>query len=303
MAMEPQDLEGFISEQKNRYGDLFWYEKQGKRIVFMLEQIASKARDVLKSSDIAGQDIVSFEMSGDIGAWYAVAADQVDIEQRPDREEYQSIMDKDLGRPFTDLTNDIYQDQLIRVYQPNGYDAWCVVAYHSFGDKAPYGPIGWVKDLQGFRSTKGMIFNQPLVFFSLEESQGKFLGLPYRLGGGSFKNGFDCSSLVQRIIYETRGFWLPRKARWQSLVCDRLELSQIVVGDLVFFNRKDNPAKEIDHVALVHETHGSQLPSVFHAKRINGCVQVDDLRSVSWLDTPPGQVGWEINGFGRIRKP
>jgi hypothetical protein len=298
MSSLPQALQDFFAEQKARYGNLFWCEtKPGNRLVFMLEALAQEASEILNRFKANDLKVVSFEADDLIGDWYIVEADQIDMEQRPGREEYQDITDKELDATFIDLTNDLYQSQVIRVYRPQGYSAWCAVARHSFGPDIPRGPIGWLKGLAGLRPYKqGDRLGQQQLS-DLKKVCQAFEGVVYRLGGGSFKNGFDCSSLVQRIIYQTRGFWLPRKARWQRLVCDKVPLENLQPGDLVFFNKKDDSRKQIDHVALVYEPRRHDLPVVFHAKRINGRAQFDDLKTVSWLGI------WEINSFGRICQP
>ncbi len=342
----PQTLQDFFKEQKARYGELFWHQTDGNKIILMIERLASVAREILAKENINGIEIVSFETDDSIGEFYVVEAEQIDVETRPGRQEYYSIMDKDLKSDFTDQTNDIYQNQIIRVFQPRGYEDFCVVVYHSFGKSSfasnatgalcapPRGPIGWIKNTNGLRKLTGSRINELLntrkeFLVSLEDVCKKLDGVKYQIGGGSKKNGFDCSSLVQRIFYETKGFWLPRKAKWQAMVCEKIILEDLpphfnylnkklendlnnpfqfignngVIktkcgglqqGDLVFFNKKDDQTKNIDHVALVSEAQPGRLPVIFHAKRINSKAMLQDLNSVSWLDI------WEINSFGRV---
>ena len=312
----PKALEIFFDEQKARYGELFWYQTDGNKIILMIEKLAEKARAafdaaraVIGSEIIENIEFISFELDDSIGEFYIVEAEQINAETRPSKQEYKSIMDRDLKFAFTDLTNDIYQNQLVRVFRPKGYQSFCVVVYHSFGFDAPRGPIGWIKNLNGLKKldiSNPEDYLRKSAFESakirgFEEMRKQLEGVKYKMGGGSNKNGFDCSSLAQRVFYETKGIWLPRKARWQQMVCDPVELNNLKQGDLVFFNKADDPKKEIDHVALVYEVQPEgRLPVVFHAKKLNGRAEVEDLNTASWLNLPTHSGGWEINSFGRV---
>ncbi|MDO4643391.1 MAG: C40 family peptidase [Cardiobacteriaceae bacterium] len=71
----------------------------------------------------------------------------------------------------------------------------------------------------------------------------KFIGVPYHYGGTG-KNGFDCSGLVQRVFAE-QGFRLPRSssAQFQAL----LPVKEPKPGDLVFFRRNRGG---VNHVGI-----------------------------------------------------
>ncbi len=59
---------------------------------------------------------------------------------------------------------------------------------------------------------------------------------PYRYGGSSRENGFDCSGFVQFVYLNTLGLKLPRTSAEMSQVGMRLERNRLRPGDLVFFN-------------------------------------------------------------------
>ncbi len=288
----PQPLSAFFAAQKARYAELFWYEIHDGKIVLMIEKLARQAREILKKENSNNISVVSFEADDSIGDFFIVDADVIDVETRPSREEYESIMDRELKSNFTNQTNDLCTDQLVRVYQPQGYTSWCVVAYHSLGMRAPRGPIGWLRNIDGLRKVSRLQFEKPATLLSFEDACKKYDGVKYQIGGGSFTHGFDCSSLVQRIVYDTRGIWLPRKAQWQALVCAPVEQGDLRQSDLVFFNKKGE--RDIDHVALVYQPQQGKLPIVFHTKRILGKAMFEDLNTVKWLDI------WEIHSFGRV---
>src|SRR5262245_28344948 len=72
------------------------------------------------------------------------------------------------------------------------------------------------------------------------------LGTPY-LWGGRTPHGFDCSGLVQQLLAE-QGIVLPRDADDQyKKTRARLELTQLEMGDLLFFGRG---TKRMEHVGL-----------------------------------------------------
>lgn len=60
-----------------------------------------------------------------------------------------------------------------------------------------------------------------------------FLGVPYRLGGSTFK-GIDCSALVKKI-YEIFDITLPRTTREQLQSGKAVNRGELEKGDLVFF--------------------------------------------------------------------
>jgi len=62
------------------------------------------------------------------------------------------------------------------------------------------------------------------------------VGSPYRLGGTSPQTGLDCSGFVGHVFKQTAGILLPRDSRAISETAQPLSLSELLPGDLVFFN-------------------------------------------------------------------
>jgi hypothetical protein len=75
----------------------------------------------------------------------------------------------------------------------------------------------------------------------------RFIGVPYRWGGESTLDGFDCSGLTM-VVYRLNGLELPRSSadQWRSgRPVDRDEMAR---GDLVFFATRGG--RTISHVGI-----------------------------------------------------
>lgn len=65
-----------------------------------------------------------------------------------------------------------------------------------------------------------------------------WLGTPYRFGGTSRKS-IDCSAFTQTIFKEAAEVKLPRTARWQYTLGEKIEnLDELQFGDLIFFHTR-----------------------------------------------------------------
>ena len=97
---------------------------------------------------------------------------------------------------------------------------------------------------------------------------------PYRFGGNSSGNGFDCSGFVQHVYLNTLGIKLPRTSAEMSQVGGALDASQLHPGDLVFFNTRQQP---FSHVGIyVGEERFVHSPSSGKA------IMVADMREKYW---------------------
>ena len=75
----------------------------------------------------------------------------------------------------------------------------------------------------------------------------KFIGVPYRWGGSSRREGFDCSGLTM-VVYQLNGLNLPRSSREQYRVGRPIRRSQLSQGDLVFF--ATSGGRRVSHVGI-----------------------------------------------------
>lgn len=103
-----------------------------------------------------------------------------------------------------------------------------------------------------------------------------FLGVPYKRGGQSAEQGFDCSGFTRHVFESSLGLVLPRRSQEQAkapgwLAVKREELRP---GDLVFFNTLRSA---FSHVGI-YVGDGKFI----HAPRTGGLVRVEDMRAAYW---------------------
>ena len=102
------------------------------------------------------------------------------------------------------------------------------------------------------------------------------IGIPYKYGGSS-TIGFDCSGLTQ-FIYSEIGVSLPRSSSAQSQVGQKVSLTDLRTGDLIFFGEG-----EVDHVAMVMTRDGILL-KVLHSTSSKGVILEDLSKTAYWTD-------------------
>jgi cell wall-associated NlpC family hydrolase len=98
-------------------------------------------------------------------------------------------------------------------------------------------------DLESFLADRGLLNQIDQVRQSVSHRASElvvnamgFLGVPYRRGGSTAENGFDCSGFVRAMYQQTVGLVLPRKAEQQAAATEKIEKRDLAPGDLVFFN-------------------------------------------------------------------
>lgn len=114
----------------------------------------------------------------------------------------------------------------------------------------------------------------------------KFLDTPYKFGGNSQK-GIDCSAFTLQVYQNALSVDLPRSAREQFVVGEKISKDELQFGDLVFFNtrRASNPG----HVGIylgenqfVHASRSlgvtvSSLENAYYKKRYVGARRIDQI--------------------------
>ena len=103
-----------------------------------------------------------------------------------------------------------------------------------------------------------------------------FLGVPYRRGGSSADDGFDCSGFTRHIFASTLGLVLPRRAEQQARDqnLSTIKRDELRPGDLVFFNTMK---RAFSHVGI-YMGEGKFI----HAPRSGGQVRIEDMRQAYW---------------------
>ena len=96
-----------------------------------------------------------------------------------------------------------------------------------------------------------------------------FIGLPYRWGGDSLEEGFDCSGLTM-AVYHLNGLNLPRSAAEQYLAGAPVEQNRLLQGDLVFFATSGR--RKVSHVG-VYAGDGKFI----HAPGVGKTIRTDTL--------------------------
>jgi cell wall-associated NlpC family hydrolase len=66
----------------------------------------------------------------------------------------------------------------------------------------------------------------------------ELIGVRYKFGGENPEKGLDCSGLVKYVFEQVTGVTLPRSAREQAQVGEKVDLDALQPGDLVFFNTR-----------------------------------------------------------------
>jgi len=123
-----------------------------------------------------------------------------------------------------------------------------------------------------------------------------FLGVPYRRGGQTPEQGFDCSGLTRKVFETSLGRVLPRRADEQAKAEGLVAISRddLRPGDLVFFNTL---RRTFSHVGIyigdgkfIHAPRSGarvrieDLTFSYWAKRFTGARRVDDADTMASSD-------------------
>jgi cell wall-associated NlpC family hydrolase len=103
-----------------------------------------------------------------------------------------------------------------------------------------------------------------------------FLGVPYRRGGDSAAEGFDCSGFTRYVFENSLGLVLPRRSAEQATAAGLVPVlrDDLKPGDLVFFNTM---RRAFSHVGI-YVGDGKFI----HAPRAGATVRIEDMRQAYW---------------------
>jgi len=104
------------------------------------------------------------------------------------------------------------------------------------------------------------------------------VGVPYKYGGTSPTQGFDCSGFTGFVMLKY-GYTLPRSSRDQAESGRMLKVKDVKPGDLLFFGK----GKRIDHVAIVVRNARQSLQMV-HSSSSHGVIVEDLWKSRYWTN-------------------
>jgi len=100
------------------------------------------------------------------------------------------------------------------------------------------------------------------------------IGVRYRWGGNSPDSGLDCSGFVRYVFQDTLGLALPRRAEEMSRVGEKVRMSELKPGDLVFFNTM---RRTFSHVGIYIGDN-----KFVHSPSTGSTIRVDDLDDGYW---------------------
>ena len=100
------------------------------------------------------------------------------------------------------------------------------------------------------------------------------IGVRYRWGGNSPDSGLDCSGFVRYVFQDTLGMSLPRRAEEMSRVGEKVSMSNLKPGDLVFFNTM---RRTFSHVGIYIGDN-----KFVHSPSTGSTIRVDDLDNGYW---------------------
>ena len=124
-----------------------------------------------------------------------------------------------------------------------------------------------------------------------------FLGVPYRRGGNTAEQGFDCSGFTRFVFENSIGLVLPRRADQQAQTAglQSVKRDELKPGDLVFFNTM---RRAFSHVGI-YVGEGKFI----HAPRTGGEVRVEDMRVAYWAKRFNGARRADVPAVEASSKP
>lgn len=105
----------------------------------------------------------------------------------------------------------------------------------------------------------------------------KYLGAPYKFGGNT-SSGFDCSGFTVKV-FEENDFKLPRRSSDQALAGEKIDITDVKPGDLLFFATAGG--SRVSHVGIVHDIGTDGEVKFIHASTSKGVI-ISSLNEKYW---------------------
>lgn len=122
-------------------------------------------------------------------------------------------------------------------------------------------------------STSSVSSSRSSVSVKLDQAYKKWKGVPYILGGSSYK-GVDCSSFMQIVYKDYFDITLPRNTREQMKTGRAVKRRNISLGDMVFFKTGRNTF----HVGVMINSE-----QFMHASTSSGVI-ISNIQNRYWAD-------------------
>src|ERR1700730_10989954 len=100
------------------------------------------------------------------------------------------------------------------------------------------------------------------------------IGVDYKFGGTNPERGLDCSGLVRYVFQQVTGVILPRTSQEISRLGEKIPVTELMPGDLVFFNTR---RLQFSHVGI-YLGEGRFI----HSPRQGGEVEIVTLSKDYW---------------------
>lgn len=114
---------------------------------------------------------------------------------------------------------------------------------------------------------------------------------PYRYGGNTPEDGFDCSGFVRYVFQKSASLLLPRTSQEMGREGTPIKRNELRPGDLVFFNTLRRP---YSHVGIYVGDN-----RFVHAPKAGKTVSVTDMNGDYWLGRYNGARRISVNQENR----
>ena len=176
-------------------------------------------------------------------------------------------------------------------------------AVHAAPETPPGDAVVQLLQERGLLPTSGAVEVSPLVQQMRDTASDlvmqamNFLGVPYRRGGNTAEQGFDCSGFTRFVFENSIGLVLPRRAdqQAQNAGLQSVKREELKPGDLVFFNTM---RRAFSHVGI-YVGEGKFI----HAPRTGGEVRVEDMGAAYWAKRFNGARRADVPAVQASSKP